>query len=211
MAISDLHHFVKQTDVGAIDVCVQDGRTFYVRAGLDERGVLPDTREPLDAGRGVKVDLRAHFKLIGNKTVCPQPFIHRVDQGRDKDPTRAMTNRVVNAISGALEAYAASPEGQAELREAQNDVNEKIADERTALSVELHRIADHLVTEALALRTGGRWTYRERRHSSGFSEKVQRVELPDGTLLPICRTPPTIYGSTDHPDETYVREEREEI
>jgi hypothetical protein len=91
---------------------------------------------------------------------CAQPFVHRVDQGRDKDPTRKMIDRAVSAIGEKLAAYAKTPEGRAALAAAQRDVSEQNADERDALAAELRRVAAHLELEAVALRAGGRLTYR---------------------------------------------------
>jgi hypothetical protein len=63
MAVSDLARLALTTDVGAVDVTVQNGRTFYVRAGLADEKLLDDAAAPLDLGRGVTVTFRAHFKL----------------------------------------------------------------------------------------------------------------------------------------------------
>jgi N-acetylmuramic acid 6-phosphate (MurNAc-6-P) etherase len=200
MAVSDLARLALTTDVGIVDVTVQNGRTFYVRAGLADEKLLDGTTAPLDLGRGVAVTFRAHFKLQPDGAVkCDQPFLHRVDQGRDKDPTRKMIDRAISAIGEKLTEHAKTPEGRAALAAAQRDVNERNADQRDKLAAELQRVAAHLELEAVALRAGGRLTYRERRLTSGYSEQIQRVERHDGTLMDVCPEPPTVYGSSRYP------------
>lgn len=209
MAVSKLAHLALTTDVGTVDVTVHDGRTFYVRAATEDRGELDSAVAPLDAGRGELVSFRGHFRYQDGAATCEKPFVHRVDQQRGKDPTANMTERVTNAIAATLIAYAESPAGQAALTAAQQEINWKNADERTALAHELRRIVSHLDAEAAALRTGGRLTYRTRSLSNGFTEKVQRVVRADGAVMGICPEPPTIYGSSRYPGDQYVRSETE--
>lgn len=210
MAVSDRHQLTLDTAAGRVDVWVQDARTLYVRAGLTDATLLEEAREPLDAGRGALVSFRGHFTLGDDGTVsCAQPFVHRVDQARDREPTRAMINRVRDAISVALTGLGATPEEARMLAEAQRDVNDADAVERVALAAQLRRIADHLDREARELRAGGVKRNRRRTLSSGLTERVVRVQRPDGTFMDVCPEPPTIYGASRYPGTHITSEENE--
>lgn len=190
---------VLTTDVGTVDALVQDERTVYVRAGLDERDVHPDARSPLDVGRGAQLSFRGHFRLDQAKGWrCAQPFAHRVDQRRDREPTPAMVKRCCEQIAAALGLELSSTDdGRELLHRAGRAKAEAAAVERVAAAHALRLVADHLDAEARELRAGGRVSYRRVSfHNRGMDERLTQIVRADGTLMDPPPEPPTVYGST---------------
>lgn len=199
-------HTTLDTRAGTVDVLAQNGTTLYVRGGQSrdqDRELADEARELLDAGRGVRVDFRGHYKLSdGGSWQCAQPFVHRRDQGRDKDPTANMVRHVREAIGEALDQWAVTGEGRAALALAAAAHAEKAAIERVATATQLRMIADHLDEEARELRHGGRVSYRRRTYTyNGGSAREQRetiVQRADGSLMKAPPEVPTLYGSTGY-------------
>lgn len=188
------------TPLGVIDVRAQDGRTFYVRAGqADDTELGEAPRRPLRIGRHVELRARMHFQTNGGaRWRADHPFVYRVDQP-GKLPTQRMVDKLQAELGAAVQAFAETPEG-AELldrRETSNAIGE--AASRTAIALRLRECADQLDREAHELVNGGRVEHL-RGTINCFDVRTTQVRTAAGELMPPIKTPPTIYGSTDHPD-----------
>lgn len=188
------------TAIGPVCTQLQDGRTMYVRAGVDDYDLPEFARAALQLGRGIEVSARMHFKLRSGEWKCPQPFVHRVDQGRGKDPSRTMIMKVLRVIGEALAEALDSPDGRTALALAAYDASSRTAAARTALALALRQTADQLDAEAHELINGGRMTRRVVWFNDrGAPVHVTQVERADGTLMDPVLEPPTVYGAREWP------------